>query len=245
MKTATIIQARSTSTRFPGKVLAHLGNRNIKTLDLLTQRLSPFIQTIIAIPEGDQSLIDYCKDNGRLHYYEGDPINVRKRVLDAAHHYRIDTIIDITADCPLIDPYHVKILRELVESGSYHYASNVFPRSWPDGFDVQVYSTRLLQKAHNIIPHAPHCGWQIMNLYKQNELFHRDFKWFNYPAPPQMKCPKMRLTLDTPEDAIVIGNVIDNLTIGANAIKIINYMQQHPEIQAINKNIRTKHPSEG
>jgi spore coat polysaccharide biosynthesis protein SpsF len=255
MKAIAIIQARSTSTRFPRKVLAKL-NKNTTVLDLLTSRLRscknldwiPFLNTqipgiIVAIPNNDCMLIKYCKEEDTL-YFQGSENNVMKRVLDCAKEYEADIIVDITADCPFVDPYHVDALVSMVKDGYYDYASNIDLRTWPDGFDVQVYKTELLQTVYNINPNAPHCGWQILN-NKHQLIEERKVGFFNLAAPRQITFPEMRLTLDTKEDLEVLREVYKGVKWHASAIEIINFMRQNPELQKINAHCKPKDPMEG
>ena len=253
MKTAAIIQARSTSTRFPGKVLTKFtlpSGSQITNLDLLTYRLkrvNNLDDIIIAIPVQDLPLINYCTLHG-FQYYEGHPTNVRERVIKCAKENDVDIIVDITADCPFVDPNHVHDLICVMKySNSIIYASNIEPRTWPDGFDVQVYRTRSLiwgneKQSYEI---APNVGYHLLCMVK---LFHSELSsivMFNLSSPNVLTFPEMRLTLDTPEDAKVLDHVLHALGPKASAIEIILYMIRHPEIREINKHIKPKDPSEG
>ena len=56
-----------------------------------------------------------------------------------------DIIVELTGDCPLIDP---KVIDEIVNhylKNNYDYVSNTTFRSYPDGFDVEVFSRKLLE----------------------------------------------------------------------------------------------------
>ncbi len=230
------------STRFPGKALARLGNCRALTHLLSRLDMTKHVDIIrLAVPVQDRELIDHCKQNDIL-YFEGDPENVRRRVLGCAIWNNADIIVDITGDCPLVDPHHVDELITMVRDYDYEYASNIDPRSWPDGFDVQVYHTSTLQVVHDMYPEAPHVGWQILNLIYRGEIC---LDTFNLPAPPQLAFPEMRLTLDTPEDAEVLSQVFRDLGTYPSAIEVVAYMLKHPKLQEINRDVRTKTPEEG
>ena len=40
----------------------------------------------------------------KIHIFRGDSSNVAKRIIDCAKKNSIETIVRITADCPIIDP---------------------------------------------------------------------------------------------------------------------------------------------
>jgi len=240
-KVAAIIQARLASSRFLKKILTPLAGPS--ALHQLITRLGMarlLDDIIMAIPDNEPDLEAYCRLS-TINYTRGSPDNVCERVLKAAAEYGVTTIVDITADCPLVDPYHVDAL--ICMSASYEYCSNIDPRSWPDGFDVQVYGTELLRTTHAQNPSAPHTGWQILNLLYKGELM--GINTFNLHAPPEIECPEMRLTLDTPQDALVLNRVFKDLGPYASAIEIINYITEHPEVRALNSSIRPKRPEEG
>lgn len=254
MKVAAIIQARSASTRLPNKVRRKLGH--LPAIDHLQKRLNRcdnLDAVIMAIPLEDESLKGYCNVK-KWQVFGGHPENVRARVLDCTRWYDIDIIVDITADCPLVDPGHVDDLVSMVKNYGYDYASNINPRSFPDGFDVQVYKTKLLQEVHDMIPlNAPHVGWQIIT-----RMINPTITWtsnivsespavssFNLEAPPQFTFPEMRLTLDTKEDAEVLDQLFIAGAANWSAIEIIAYMVRNPKLQEINKHVRTKAPEEG
>jgi spore coat polysaccharide biosynthesis protein SpsF (cytidylyltransferase family) len=240
-KVAAIIQARLASSRFPKKVLTNLGGHSaLHQLVLRLKAARKLDDIIIAIPDNEENLAAWCRLTG-MTYTKGSPDNVCERVIKAAIDHGVTTIVDITADCPLVDPYHVDAL--VTMSRTYDYCSNIDPRSWPDGFDIQVYGAELLERVHSQDPEAPHTGWQILNLIYKAELV--GVNCFNLPAPPQLECPEMRLTLDTPQDARVLGKVFDDLGTYPSAIEIINYITEHPEVRAMNESIRPKRPEEG
>ena len=64
--------------------------------------------------------------------------------LNAHKKFKSDIIVELTGDCPLIDPIIIdKIILKYLNN-QYDYVSNSHIRSYPDGFDVQVFSTKLL-----------------------------------------------------------------------------------------------------
>ena len=103
---AVIIQARTGSTRLPGKIfkelsgkpiLWHVYNR-IKHAD----QVNKIVIATTNQPEDDQ-VEKFCTDNNIL-FYRGSTDDVLARYYEAAKKYNAGIIIRITSDCPVIDP---------------------------------------------------------------------------------------------------------------------------------------------
>ena len=68
------------------------------------------------------------------------------RVIGAAE-FRCRVAVEITGDCPLIDPSIVDQVISTFLNNDVEYVSNVDVRSFPDGMDVQAFSLKTLKKS--------------------------------------------------------------------------------------------------
>ena len=149
-KVLIIIQARLNSSRLPNKVLKKIGNDSV--IELLVKRLlkSKLIDQVILATtkeKEDDKLIDVFKKL-KLSYFRGSTNNVLSRFLKAAKKFKGETIVRITGDCPLID---IRILDKVLlqfKNNNLDYSSNISPPTFPDGFDVEVFSFKALKKAY-------------------------------------------------------------------------------------------------
>lgn len=139
---AAIVQARLGSKRFPRKVLADLNGKTV--LEHVLERAYQICgKVILATP--DVELIDYWPQS-----IGGSQEDVLSRYLWAATAYDIDTIIRITADCPLLRPDLCKQVLQLFQSGECAYAAIGWPRGgFPKGYGCEVFSRFTLELAHN------------------------------------------------------------------------------------------------
>jgi spore coat polysaccharide biosynthesis protein SpsF len=210
-----IIQARMKSTRLPGKVLKKIGDKT--ALGLMVERLRGIkAREIIVATSSDVSNnpIRYqCQQNIKVKCYSGDENNVIKRVIDCAKKWKLPDdgiIVDLTADCPLIDYKVVNYLINKIKSYNFDYVHNdVIERSWPDGIDCQVYKYALLKEVYEKITdpvHYAHVGW---NIYKYGGKKVRSFVW---RAPDDMYFPELGLTLDEEADYVFLKNIYDHFT---------------------------------
>jgi len=70
------------------------------------------------------------------------------------------------------------------------------------------------------------------------------FKIYVFKPDKKLQKPQFRLTVDTPEDLIVVRKIYDKLGKKNNPIslrKIVKFLDDNPDIVKINSNIKMKH----
>jgi spore coat polysaccharide biosynthesis protein SpsF (cytidylyltransferase family) len=148
-RVVAIIQARMTSTRLPGKVLADICGTPL--LQRIVERLRKCrLLDDIVIATTSNREDDPVEALGRklnIEVFRGDEFDVLGRMLQAAERSRADVIVRITADCPVIDPDVVDECIRLRAERGVDYASNVIVRTYPDGLDTEVIRIEALRKA--------------------------------------------------------------------------------------------------
>jgi len=138
-RTGIIIQARTGSKRFPNKVLADLNGSPV--IQHVIDRCQQFHKRVIlAVPYTD--LGKFTQFGVPIVY--GPENDVLERYYKAAHAYQLDTIVRITADCPLIQPELCQQTIELFHSGGCDIAAIDWPRTFPKGYGCEVMSWRAL-----------------------------------------------------------------------------------------------------
>ena len=240
------IEARMTSSRLPGKVLLPLAGK--PALERLVERIrrSRYVDDIVVattINNEDQPIVDLCEKIGCL-YFRGSEEDVLSRVLSAAKSVTGDIIVEITGDCPLIDHRHIDKVIELFYSGEYDYASNTIERSFPDGFDVQVFPVHVLEEVDRLT-HDPidrvHVSYYI---YTHPERY----RLFNWKAEGVMYWPGLGITLDEEDDYILLNKIFEELfpkNADFSAKDVVELLRNRPELVEINSNVRRKAPEEG
>ena len=239
MKTIVIVQARSGSTRFPRKVLKKIGSRTV--LEIIIERInmaqSP-IKTIVATTnkQEDDSIVELCRYIG-CDYFRGSEKNLLKRHYDCAVKNSAEIILKIPSDCPLVDPIIIDKVIDKIQSSDYDYVSNLHPPSFPDGLDVEAMTFEALQLAfHNAkknfeLEHTTPYIWDNPTIFKIGSIIYDSSKdWSKI----------YRLTIDHPEDYIVIDKVIAHFAdsnLGFGVGEIIEMLQQNPKISKINSHL--------
>ena len=146
-KICATIEARMTSSRLPGKVLMNFcGKTNLEHIVERLKRSKYIDEVVVAttINKEDDSIVELCNNIG-CKYYRGSEDDVLLRVLEATKSISAEIIVEITGDCPVIDWRHTDILIEKFFSAKYDYVSNIIERSFPRGFDVQVFPVTVLE----------------------------------------------------------------------------------------------------
>lgn len=144
-----VIQARTGSTRLPGKVLQDLSGRPL--LRFMLDRLADLRvdEDVIATStlERDDAVADIAQAAGRP-VVRGSETDVLTRFVDALDAHPAAHVVRLTADCPLADPVLIEaVLARHLDRGA-DYTSNVFPRTFPRGLDCEVMTAAALRVAH-------------------------------------------------------------------------------------------------
>ena len=206
MKNLAVIQARMGSSRFPGKVLASLGQTNVITWVIDRVGLSKNIDDIVvAIPdnERDDQLAETLKELG-VKYVRGSESDVLGRFVDVADNFSPATMIRITADCPFIDPEVIDQCIDEFYARNLDYCSNVAPPTFPDGMDVEVFSTDALYQISSIAKSSAEREHVTLAM-RESTLF----KIGNVRAPHDWS--SIRITVDTREDLSTLERLVTQL----------------------------------
>lgn len=144
-----VLQARTGSTRLPGKVLKPvLGQpmlaRQIERVKR-SRRIGDLIVATSATPP-DDPIADACADL-RVACYRGALDDVLDRFYQAVLPYESPHVVRLTADCPLADPAIIDDTIDFYLGGGFDYASNALEPTFPYGLDVEVFRFRCLEDA--------------------------------------------------------------------------------------------------
>ncbi|MBT2131515.1 cytidylyltransferase domain-containing protein [Aliiroseovarius lamellibrachiae] len=238
MKVA-IIQARTGSTRLPGKVLKTLGTESI--ISQLYQRIKQcrlLDDVVIAMPEGAeddalaQHVANFCPSTAR-----GSEKDVLDRYMTAADQFGAQTIVRITSDCPFFDPDILDQMLAAFDHDGPDYMSNTIDPHLPRGLDAEVFTIDALRRAHNSAT-APHEREHVTPyIYQHPELF--SVKGFRIDG----NWADLRWTLDTEKDWSLIQRMYDLLEVSYQEARLPDFLaviKAHPELREINASVKQK-----
>lgn len=143
----TVVHARMTSRRLPGKALIRVGDKTILEWVLHRLRLAGIDDPIVATSTdpSDDPIENLCNQIG-VAYFRGSLDDVLDRTYRAAHYYNreTDAVIRITADCPLLDPDLLKRTIAKYRQGGYDY---VVTAGASPGFGQEIISMAALEQS--------------------------------------------------------------------------------------------------
>jgi len=241
VKIVATIEARMTSSRLPGKVLLPvLGKPILYYLVSRLKSVSLIDDIIIATTTNsmDDVLVKFSENEGVLHY-RGSEKDVLTRVIGAGEIAKADIIVEITGDCPIIDP---EIVEQTIQMFLHHdaaYVSNAHIRSYPDGMDVQVFTLENLKKS-GTMTQSP-LDREHVSLHMRN---HPDiFPPIHLVAPTSLWWPDLGLTLDESADYELLKLIIEYFSDKDplfSCLDVIRLLQANPDWVKINQTVSRK-----
>jgi spore coat polysaccharide biosynthesis protein SpsF len=242
MKIGAIIQARTGSSRLPGKVLLELPyGSGITTLEQVIRRVkkSRKVEDVIVATttkSEDDKIVRIAEKEG-VKTFRGSEKDVLSRYYHAAKEHNLDIVVRITSDCPCIDPNVIDLVVEHHLKTNADYTRN---EGYPRGFDVEVISFKALEEAYRCATQPFEREHVCPYIYTTAP---EKFKIEYVPAPREFYRPDIRVTLDTEEDYALLCCVFDNLY-GKNPFfgvsEVVELFNKKPYLEIINKKIRQK-----
>ncbi len=243
MNIVCIIQARTTSSRLPNKVLLNLpynGNKTVLEQVINRVKESKYINKIVVattINETDNKIEKLC-ESLQINCFRGSEDNVLSRYYEAATKYKADLIVRITSDCPCIDYKIIDKLIELHLNNNNDFSSNNQVHSFPHGLDCEVVNYNILVEV-------------FKNATEKYEKEHvMPYIYISNPNKYKIGILKdknnnhdIRITLDTKEDYVLLCLIYDFLYEKDHYFDkdmIIKLFQRKNYLYEINKNIKQK-----
>lgn len=237
-----IIPTRMTSSRLPGKVLYNL--YGIPVLQHIIQRLRMCekvdnIVVALTSSQTDQPIIDLCNKIG-CSYTRGSEEDVLHRVIKTGVEIKSDIIVEVTSDCPMVDPHMVDfMIQGHLEKmwDNVVLTSNVINRTFPRGYDIQVVN---LQTLKEIYPSCNEYDKQHVTSYLYLNPDTRG-KYNIQSVEDDYDNSNIRLTLDCEADYEILSlifNVFKGVIPSHN--EVVKFLKKYPDIININSHIKQK-----
>jgi spore coat polysaccharide biosynthesis protein SpsF len=134
------LQARMSSRRFPGKVLAPLGNRPIiaHLIERVAQVLPlTHVNVLTSTDSSDDPLACYVQRLG-VSVYRGELDNVAARFQACLREYPCTWFFRLCGDSPWLDHHLLQTFLPYSERTDLDLVTNVYPRTFPKGHSVEL-----------------------------------------------------------------------------------------------------------
>lgn len=241
MRVVTVVQARSGSTRLPGKVMEDLGGAPVLARMLERVRAAKLAGTVVLATTTDASDEPVAAIGAAVGVpvVRGHPTDLLDRHVQAGREHRADVVVKIPSDCVLIGPEVIDevIGAYLAAPDQWDYVSNLHPPTHPDGNDVEVVPMALLERAHREATRA---------MDREHTT-----PWF-WDPPGRFRCLNVawsdgrdlakshRVVLDYREDLELLRAVFAGVRDGwpmVTTASIADWMDAHPEAMALNAHL--------
>tara|TARA_B100000949_G_C14227635_1_gene427448 strand:+ start:377 stop:1117 length:741 start_codon:yes stop_codon:yes gene_type:complete len=235
-KVVASIEARMGSSRLPGKVLADIGG--VPALTRLIRRLrqcralDEMVLATTTSPKDDE-LVHWAQSNN-VPVFRGSEEDVLARVVGAHQMMGSDIVVEVTGDCPLLDPTVIDLGIETYFANDCDVVTNARVPSYPQGADVQVFQLQALSQVADSVWDPAVREHVSLYFYENKERY----KIIHLIAPQIWKAENLRLQLDYPEDLEFIRAVYSRLEPqygDSFAIHdILNLLKHEPALREIN-----------
>tara|TARA_R110002072_G_scaffold1989_3_gene16459 strand:+ start:22674 stop:23375 length:702 start_codon:yes stop_codon:yes gene_type:complete len=222
------------SSRFPNKVLEKVNG--VSMIEFMYQRVqqAKLIDKSIIITStepSDDKIEELCLANN-IPYVRGDLDDVLNRFYQAYQKYPCHNIVRLTGDCPLIDPSVIDLVLEQHINEKNEYTSNINPPTFPDGYDVEVLTSKTLEYV-----------WETAKSAKDREHVtyyirtNDGFKSGN--LKDNVDNSHLRVTVDYKEDLTLVNSIISELGIeNLRYQKVSEFLNNNEKSRNINNNFK-------
>lgn len=237
-RTGIITQARTTSTRLPGKVLLSVNGKTVLEHHIRRLLWSSIPVYIATTTNNTDDAIATLADAWGVGVFRGDEMNVLERFYRTAEKFHLDTIVRVTSDCPLVDG---EIIARAVDEydrldNENVYLSNCLQRTFPRGLDFEIFSFKLLKEAflsavdafdkEHVTPYINRN--KSGNVVVKHILYGED--WSN-----------LRWTLDTPDDWTLIKTLFETFDVREDRFEqVLQKVKNNSEVLSLNSHVKQK-----
>lgn len=236
-----ILQARTSSSRLPNKVLRPLlgvpmMQRQIERI-LRSQSLDKLI-VATSTDQTDDAIASLCKSLS-VECYRGSLTDVLDRLYNASVAAGAvsptDHIVRLTADCPLFDASVLDRLVQLHAKGDFDYSSNAHVPSFPDGLDCEIMKFETLKaawtdaRAATDREHATHFIYTHPDRFRLGLLKSTD------------DLSNLRWTVDEKDDFAFVEAVYEELFDSKNDFgmnDVLDLLRRRPELEELGSTAR-------
>jgi spore coat polysaccharide biosynthesis protein SpsF len=235
VRTIATIEARMTSSRLPGKVLMSASQKPM--LLHLVDRLKsvPSLDDIViatTLNQADNAIVDFALEHS-INFFRGSENDVMSRVIESAEKFQAEVIVEITGDCPIIDPQIIEQTIQMFKVNDADYVSNAHIRGYPIGMDTQVFLTKTLIKSSlltNDLLDREHVTLHIRN----NPQI---FSHLHLVPPPELYWPDLGLTLDELSDYELLKIIIEHFYQDNplfSCLDVLKFLKSRPDLLNLN-----------
>ena len=205
--TRAFVQARMSSRRFPGKILAPFAGKPI--IFCVIERLAVVIprNKLVVLSSTDQSddpLVSYVEQLD-VPVFRGPLEDVFKRFQLCLQDYPCDFFVRVCADSPLLDPSILREMMSFEKEQKLDLITNVFPRTFPKGLSLEILKSETFSQlaTRDLTPAQREHVTKVY--YDDSEAFNI----FNFKSSRKDRS-NMNYSVDTIEDLHYLQDLVES-----------------------------------
>ena len=205
MEDLIILQARTSSSRLPGKALLEINGKPM--IEWQIRRLQKSSIKNILLVTTEHSSDDYLSEIANklgIEVLRGSETDVHSRFITALSKYDPKRFVRVTGDCPLVMPNLIDEMLAKFLTLKCDYLSNTSPPTFPDGLDLEIVSSDAFFKFSKNSLNELEKEHVTLGLYSRESLFHIE----NFRNTADLS--KLRWTVDYEEDYRFIREIYSN-----------------------------------
>ena len=232
-----VVSARMRSARCPGKAVAPLAGKPLLTHLLDRLRTLAGEQVVLATSESPENdALVRLAEKSDVATFRGDEEDVLGRHVEVARRFGAGHVVRVTADNPLTDLGLIEdlVARHREAKADYTYVPG---DALLMGILSEVISRPALETSHR--DGEDRHRSELVTLYIKEHL--ERFRVVRAELPQELYRPEYRLTVDEPEDLLLMERIFDRLYRPGKVIQTIEairLLDREPSLAELNAHIR-------
>ena len=248
MHVILLIQARCNASEIPYKIVKPLTKDKTMIEHVIERCLkSKLINQLIVsttVNYSDEKLINVirtssCFNNITIH--RGSETNILDRIYQTALMTRADIIVRVNANRPFIDAEIIDIVLDYFLKHKYDYIYVSDDKSFPSGFDFDIYTTETLKRIHTYTNDTTDLKQINTYIFDNPNLFH--FYKYNFNNPnelnfnpshyPNISFSQLNLSVENLDDWEYVKRLFTTVYSSEPDFKmkhILNFLNKYPNL---------------
>lgn len=201
------LACRAESTRLYGKPLQLVGEQSIISHQISQlKNIEQIDDVVLAIADtsSKQAFISTANNHG-IPYIVGNEKNVLERIINSGKSVEADFVVRTTTENPFI---YTEQIKDQIKHATIKNADLVVARDLPLGSFTEVISMEALEQS-NQFGNEKHRSELVTSFITENP---HSFNIYGIEPPKELKRPDVRLTVDYPQDLILVRSIWDGVS---------------------------------
>lgn len=231
MEILLITQARLGSSRFPNKILQQINGKTLLEIHLNRVIKSKYVTKFVVAStfENQIEIVKNISEINGFDFFQGSTNDVLDRFYQCSKNYKVDYIVRVTSDCPLIDSSLLDEVIEFTLKNKLDYGANILLETFPDGQDIEVFKKNVLKEAW-LQSESLHEKEHVTPYIRNNSSYLGGSKFKSENFLSVYNYNDIRMTVDEYEDLKAIDILIKKLGLNRKWKEYAKFIEQNQDL---------------